>query len=143
MVHILPEIDREATKRNVEKVLEQTRIFRQIGFVRRDIKNTPLYEYRFHGPTNRTSDPAGDTASWNIDNEHKLIILVERVQEAVERLPNPEKEIIKLRYLNDEEIYDYTIYNDLNYSESKYYRIKARAFYRLAFALRLTVFKEE
>ena len=36
----------------------------------------------------------------------------------------------------------YELYNEMGMSESKYYRIKSRAFYKLAFALRIEVYKQ-
>jgi len=40
----LPKIDRKATQKRVEEALETARIYKQIGFVRREMKNTPAYE---------------------------------------------------------------------------------------------------
>lgn len=142
-VDLLPEIDREKTKKNVEKVLETTRIYKQIGFVRKEMKKTPIYEQKFHQPTNRLCDPAGDIASWNVDNENRLKVLVERVDNAISRLNSSEREIIQLRYLENEDNYDYIIYHKLGYSERKYYRIKSNAFYKLGYMLRLEIYKEK
>lgn len=50
--------------------------------------------------------------------------------------------IIK-RYMTLEEPYDYEVYNEMGISESKFYRIREKAFYKLAFALRIEVYKEE
>jgi ArpU family phage transcriptional regulator len=60
----------------------------------------------------------------------------------VNRLRFKEREIIVKRYLEDEEMYDYELYNKLGMSESKYYRLKARAFYNLAFALKIEVYEQ-
>jgi len=40
-------------------------------------------------------------------------------------------------------MYDYELYNEMGMSESKYYRLKARTFYKLAFILRIEVYKGE
>ncbi|MGG1443324.1 hypothetical protein [Brevibacillus laterosporus] len=50
-ISFLPEIDRKATQKKIEQYLEDTRIYKQIGFVRREIVNTPSYEPRLHGQT--------------------------------------------------------------------------------------------
>jgi len=42
-----------------------------------------------------------------------------------------------------DEPYDYEVYNEMGISESKFYRIREKAFYKLAFALRIEVYKEE
>lgn len=41
-----------------------------------------------------------------------------------------------------EEMYDYEVYAEMGMSQRSYYRIKAKAFYRLAFALREEVYKK-
>jgi ArpU family phage transcriptional regulator len=135
----LPEIDRPATQKRVEDALETARIYKQIGFVRREIKNTPSYEPRFHGATNLTTDQVGDNASWNVDAEERIREITERVDKAVNRLSKREKEIITKRYLEEEDAYDYIICGEIGMSKRSYERTKARAIYKLAFMLRLEV----
>jgi ArpU family phage transcriptional regulator len=136
------EIDREATRQRVEEYLETARIYLQIGFVRREMKVTASPEPRYHGPTNAVGKPAEETATWNVDTEERMKEIAERVQKAVGRLGRLERQIIEMRYLNDEEIYDYNVYTELHMSERKYYRLKSKAIYKLAFMLRLEVFVE-
>lgn len=52
----LPKINRKATQDKVEHALETARVYKCTGFERREVKNTPSYEPRFHGQTNATSD---------------------------------------------------------------------------------------
>ncbi len=139
----LPKIDRKATQKRVEEALETARIYKQIGFVRREMKNTPAYEARYHGATNKTTDAAADCAVWNVDKEEEIRMLTERVERAVSRLSRKEREIIQKRYLEEEEAFDYIVCGDVHLSERTYARIKARAFYKLAFMLRLEVLAEE
>ncbi|ERI08059.1 hypothetical protein [Aneurinibacillus aneurinilyticus] len=63
----LPKIDRRATQKRVEEALETARIYKQIGFVRREMKNTSVYEARYHDATNKTIDAAADRAVWNVE----------------------------------------------------------------------------
>jgi ArpU family phage transcriptional regulator len=139
----LPKIDREATRKRVEEALETARVYKQIGFVRREIKTTMSYDPRFHGATNKINRPAEDTAVWNVDMEKRIQEITERVERAVSRLGYREREIIRKRYLEDEDTPDYLVYTDLGMSERQYYRVKARAFYKLAFMLRLEVYEKE
>lgn len=44
-------------------------------------------------------------------------------------------------YMQNEEMYDYEVYAEMGLSQRSYYRTKAKAFYRLAFALRMEVYK--
>ncbi len=139
----LPKIDRKATQKRVEEALETARIYRQIGFVRREIGMTPAYEARYHGATNKTTDAVADCAVWNVDKEEEIRQLTERVEWAVSRLSRKEIEIIQKRYLSDEETFDYLLCDELHMSERTYARIKAKAFYKLAFMLKLEVLEEE
>jgi len=136
------EIDREATRQRVEEHLETARIYQQIGFVRREMRNTTSLEPRYHGPTNYIGKPAEETATWNVDAEERLKEITERVQKAVGRLGKLERQIIEKRYLEGDEVYDYNVYTELHMSERKYYRLKSKAIYKLAFMLRLEVFVE-
>jgi len=139
----LPKIDRKATQKNVEKVLETVRIYKQIGFVRREMSNTPSYELRFHGQTNKINDPAAECAIWNVDQEEKLRTLAEKVDRALNRLSPTQREIIRRRYLESEGALDYLICGEMGLSKRTYEREKARAFYLMALMLRLEVIEEE
>jgi len=136
------EIDREATRQAVEERLESARIYKQLGFVRRETKVTASYEIREGGATNTVSKAAENTAIYNVDTEARMKEQQEQVDRAVSRLGRTERRIIEMRYMEDDEIYDYHVFNDLHMSERKYYRIKSSAIYKLAFALRLEVYVE-
>ncbi|HDR6499380.1 TPA: ArpU family transcriptional regulator, partial [Bacillus cereus] len=71
-----------------------------------------------------------------------------RVEQALSRFGNNtvgknQRDIIVKRYLEDEDVCDYMVYNEIGMSERTYRRVKARAFYKLAFALRLEVYETE
>ncbi|MED0676735.1 ArpU family phage packaging/lysis transcriptional regulator [Aneurinibacillus thermoaerophilus] len=113
-----------------------------IGFVRREIGMTPAYEAWYHGATNKTSDQVAECATWNVDEEERIRQLTERVEWAVSRLSKKEEEIIRKRYLEDES-FDYIVAGEVGLSERTYTRVKARAFYKLAFMLKLEVLAED
>lgn len=136
------EIDRETTRQRVEQYLKTARIYRQIGLVRREMKVTTSPEPRYHGPTNVAGKPVEETAIWNVNTEERMKEITERVQKAVGRLGKLERQIIEKRYLEDEDVYDYNVYSELHLSERKYYRLKSKAIYKLAFMLRLEAFVE-
>lgn len=139
----LPKIDRKETQRRVEEALETARIYSQIGFVRREIGSTPSYEPRFHGQTNKTSDPAAECAIWNANEEERIRMLTDRVEQALNRLSPTQREIIRRRYLEHEDALDYIISGEMGLSKRTYEREKARAFYLLALMLRLEVVEKE
>ncbi|PFD35082.1 ArpU family transcriptional regulator [Bacillus cereus] len=147
----LPKIDRASTQEKLEGVLESVRIYRQFGMIRKEMKVTPSYEMREHGPTHAVGKPLEDVAIANlqqIEREKWLETMSFRVNQALSRFGNSQtgknqREIIVKRYLEDEDVCDYMIYNEIGMSERTYRRVKSRAFYKLAFALRLEVYETE
>lgn len=67
---------------------------------------------------------------------------MQRVQRAVNRLNKRERELIIKTYMTYEEVYVFDVYNEMGISEATYYRIREQAFYKLAFALQIQVYKE-
>ena len=65
----LPKIDRAATQKKLEGVLESVRLYRQFGMMREEMKVTPSYEIRYHGPTNDVGKPLEDVAMANIQQK--------------------------------------------------------------------------
>ncbi|MCR6854671.1 ArpU family phage packaging/lysis transcriptional regulator [Paenibacillus jamilae] len=147
----LPKIDRIATQKKLEGVLEKVRLYRQFGMMREEMKVTPSYEIRYHGPTNDVGNPLEDVAMANIQqSEHEkwLKLMSFRIDQFLSRLGNGnagriQRDIISKRYLEEEDVCDYMIYNEIGMTERTYRRWKSRAFYNLAFALRLEVYETE
>ncbi|PFY60526.1 ArpU family transcriptional regulator [Bacillus toyonensis] len=147
----LPKIDRTATQEKLEGVLESVRIYRQFGMIRKEMKVTPSYEIREHGPTHAVGKPLEDVAIANIqqsEREEWLELISFRIDQFLKRLGNGsagriQRDIISKRYLEEEDVCDYMIYNEIGMAERTYRRWKSRAFYNLAFALRLEVYETE
>ncbi|HDR7669990.1 TPA: ArpU family transcriptional regulator [Bacillus wiedmannii] len=147
----LSKIDRTATQEKLEGLLEEVRIYKQFGMVREEMKVTPSYEVRYHGPTNIVGNPLEDVALENIkrsEREQYLKSMSFRIEQFLSRLGNGragkiQRDIINKRYLEEEDICDYMIYNEIGMAERTYRRWKSRAFYNLAFALRLEVYETE
>ncbi|HDR7448819.1 MULTISPECIES: ArpU family phage packaging/lysis transcriptional regulator [Bacillus] len=147
----LPKIDRTATQEKLEGVLESVRIYRQFGMIRKEMKVTPSYELREHGPTHAVGKPLEDVAIANIqqsEREEWLELISFRIDQFLNRLGNGsagriQRDIISKRYLEEEDVCDYMIYNEIGMAELTYRRWKSRAFYNLAFALRLEVYETE
>lgn len=129
------EIDKKATRAAVEQRLESVRVYKQIGFVRREMSITASAAPRYHGATNTISKQAENIAVWNVDTDERLKEEQRQVEQAVARLAEMERQVIEKRYLEDEEMFDYNVYSELNLSERKYYRVKSSALHKLAFAL--------
>ncbi|HHK5536863.1 TPA: ArpU family phage packaging/lysis transcriptional regulator [Bacillus mobilis] len=147
----LPKIDRVATQKKLEGVLENVRLYRQFGMMREEMKVTPSYEIRYHGPTNDVGKPLEDVAMANIQQSEREEWIKQTsfcIDQFLSRLGNgragkDQRDIIIKRYLEDEDVCDYMVYNEIGMSERTYRRVKARVFYKLAFALRLEVYETE
>ncbi|KXY48858.1 ArpU family phage packaging/lysis transcriptional regulator [Bacillus sp. FSL M7-1020] len=147
----LPKIDRSATQKKLEGVLENVRLYRQFGMMREEMKVTPSYEIRYHGPTNDVGKPLEDVAMANIQQSKREEWIKKtsvRIDQFLNRLGSgrageDQRNIIIKRYLEDEDVCDYMVYNEIGMSERTYRRVKARVFYKLAFALRLEVYETE
>jgi ArpU family phage transcriptional regulator len=142
---ILPEIDRDATKKAVEAALEKYRIF--LLTLRLDQMPKVTQQYSLDVPpsnTNKFHSSTEEMAIRNADYERERSEYIKRIALAVNRLGYWERAIIIQRYMTeDEDVFDYEVYNNLGMSERKYYRIKSRAFYKLAFALKIEKYKNE
>ncbi|WP_018764103.1 ArpU family phage packaging/lysis transcriptional regulator [Bacillus sp. 105MF] len=142
----LPKIDRKATQARLEEVLENIRIYRQFGMIRNEMKVTASCEPRYHGPTNLVGKPAEEVALANVElseRELRLNRLSFQVDKVLSRFSKSQRDIIVKRYLEDEDVFDYMVYNEIGMSERTYRRNKANAFYKLAFALRLEVYEQQ
>ncbi|WNF36424.1 ArpU family phage packaging/lysis transcriptional regulator [Bacillaceae bacterium IKA-2] len=143
MLFQLPEINREKTKEAVEKALEQYRVCLLTVDERRTPKVTQTFSLVPPTNTNEFHSSTEDIAVANVDGEKRKLSFIEQVRKAVNRIRIQEREIIIRRYINEDTEFDYQIYTSVGLSERQYYRIKARAFYNLAFALKIEVIKED
>lgn len=142
MSFVLPEIDREETKKAVEAAFEKYRFYLLTVPDERLPKLTATYSLVPPTNTNEFHSSTEDIAIKKVDFEKERDKYLEWIRRAVNRLAPREREIMVKRYLSEEEMFDYEIYPGLGYGESKYYRIKARIFYKLAFLMKIEVYKE-
>lgn len=138
----LPEIDREETRKNVEAALEKYQIMLLMNPQEIEPKVTSAFKLVVVVAGNEFHSTTEDVALGRIVMEDEVNKYIKKMQRAVNRLSYLERELIVKRYFDNEDVYDYQAYNELGYSESKYYRIKSDAFYKLAFILKIVVYKE-
>lgn len=138
----IPQIDEEATKLKAEKLLDQYRLY--LLQVPDDFlpKITPTYSIVPPSITNEFHSSTEDAALKRLDWEIQRDKFLKRIQRAVNRLSQKERQIIVMLYMKPEEMYDYEVYAEIGMSQRSYYRVKAKALYRLAFALREEVYKK-
>lgn len=137
------DVDGEKTKEAVETALEKYRMYMLTVPDEYLPRVTQTYSLVPPSNTNAFHSSTEDVAIKKADFERERDEYMERIRRVVNRLNKTERELIIKRYLSNEEMYDYELYNEMGMSESKYYRLKARAFYKLAFILRIEVYKEE
>lgn len=138
----LPEIDREATKKAVESALEKYRFYLLTLPEEKIPRITASYSLIPPSNTNAFYSSTEQVAIERVDQERERLEYIERIRRAVNRLGLRERELIIKRYLEEDEVYDYEIYNELGMSERRYYRYKGRIFYKLAFILRIEIYKQ-
>lgn len=142
----LPELDRKKTQKAVEAALSKYRLYKYLTFDEREASITASYDLREGGSTNLTSDQTASIAVHNIDGQAERRNFCERLERVVSRLPRMERHLITERYMgcDSEYITDYAIYNNhFNppISDFTYYKIKWKAFYKIALALDIQVVK--
>lgn len=134
----LPELDRRKTQNAVEAIFEKYRIYKTITFEVRETSVTASYTERFHGPTNVTSDQTAAVAIYNVDMPAARKEYCEIIESIVERLGDREQTLIRERYMKQDDVFDYKVYNHIlepPVSKDTYTKIRTRAFYKLALAL--------
>lgn len=132
ILHIEQEqIDRRATRKRVEDVLETVRMHRLIGYVRR--------ERGVISGSNQVLKVEEQAAMYQVDTEEQLIGLCAEVEQALLLLDELEQEMISKRYLQRDKLLDFLLFHELNLSERTYRRVKAKAIAKLAYMLRLEV----
>ncbi|MGG0047096.1 ArpU family phage packaging/lysis transcriptional regulator [Bacillus subtilis] len=138
----LPQIDEEATKARVEQLLNQYRLY--LLQVPDDFlpKVTSTYSIVPPSITNEFHSSTEDVALKRLDWEIQRDKFLKKIQRAVNRLSQRERQIIVMLYMQPEDMYDYEVYAEMGMSQRSYYRVKAKALYRLAFALREEVYKK-
>ncbi|KIL35526.1 transcriptional regulator [Gordoniibacillus kamchatkensis] len=138
----LPEVDRKRTQEAVEAALETYRIFKYIGFEMRETNVTSLYEPRYNGRTNRTSNETAKIAVYTTNEPERRRRYCENIEQAVSRLHPKQQLLITERYMKSDYVFDYVVYNqvfDPPISADTYAKIRWRAFYLLALALDIAV----
>ncbi|UAL46820.1 ArpU family transcriptional regulator [Sutcliffiella horikoshii] len=137
---LMLELDSEKTKEEVEKTLGDYRLMMLTQPEEQLPKITPQYSLTPPTNTNEISSPTEDFVIRKVDREKAIQDFIQKVQKAVNRLCFIERAIIIKAYLDVEKKYHYEVYNDLGLSERHYNRLKSRAIYNLALALKVEVY---
>ncbi|WP_103110719.1 ArpU family phage packaging/lysis transcriptional regulator [Brevibacillus reuszeri] len=138
----LPEIDEEATAEQVKHALDLARDFIRMGFHPGiETATTPGYSIIPPTQTNAFHSSTENAAVKNVDIETARRNHVQRIIDATKRLSKRERKIIMTRWFGDDDVTDLDAYTELDMSHGTFYKYRAKAFYRLAFALKMEVYK--
>ena len=137
------DIDGEKTKQAVETILERYRIYMLAVPDEQLPRITPSYSLVPPSNTNAFYSSTESAVIRKIDKEREREEFIQRMCWAVNKLSQRERELITKRYMTLEDVHDYMLYPELGMSEKTYYNVKKRAFYKLALALRIEVYKQK
>lgn len=138
----IPKLDQKKVRAAVEKELEAYR-FCLLTLDESELpKMTQSFSLIPPSHTNAFHSKTEEAAVHNVDRRNEKRAHINRVVKAVSKLTETERAIVVQRYLQEDETFDYIIYNEMGLSHRQYYRIKARAFYKLALALKLPLLYE-
>jgi len=93
--------------------------------------------------TNAFHSTTENAAIERIEYERERNVFLNKMHKAVNSLKDDERHIIIKKYMLHNELgYDREIMMDIGVGKTKYYQIKGEAMLRLAFALKIEVYKE-
>ncbi|MFS0864110.1 ArpU family phage packaging/lysis transcriptional regulator [Fredinandcohnia sp. 179-A 10B2 NHS] len=136
-----PEVNTKSTRRAVERELEEYR--RYLLTLPYDFfpKITPSYSILPPANTNKFHSSTEDAAIERVEFERTRDKYMTKFHEAVNTLKQDERFIIVKRYMQQDIGYDPDIWTELGVGKTKYYDVKGKALLRLAFALKIEVYK--
>ncbi len=143
-------IDRNKTQEAIEEAFSKYRIYKYHWLINDELEPsiTANYEFSEGGRSNRISDQTSSIVTHKLDQQIMRNNYCSRIEKAVSRLPEIEKKLIEERYMTRESEYltDYNVYChklDPPISAPTYYKIRWRAFLKLALNLNLAVFMDK
>lgn len=131
----LDQIDSEATQNAVEEMLRQYRTYMLTVPENRMPSLTANYTLEMPNYSTVKQSAVENAAIENVDAESKRQRFFIRISKGLRKLTTIERQLIALKYLQMEPLYNYEVYTELSISESKFYRQRNRALYKLALAL--------
>jgi ArpU family phage transcriptional regulator len=141
--HSLPKINNKATKKEVEKALY---IYRDYLITLPNFllpKVTASYSFGPPAHSNAFHSKTEGAALERLEYEHMRDEYLTKIHDAVNTLTEDERQIIIKKYMSSNDLgYDREIMMDLGVGKTKYYEIKGAAMLRLAFALKIEVYKK-
>jgi ArpU family phage transcriptional regulator len=138
----IPEVNPKATRKAVEEALEEYRDLLVTLPMNCSPKITASYSLIPPSNSNDFHSKTEDAAIERAEFEMHRNKFLNKIHAAVETLKPDEKYIIVKRYMQQETGYDPDIWMDLGIGKTMYYSLKGKAMLRLAFALKIEVYKK-
>lgn len=135
-------VDEDKTREAVETFLIQAREYQVTEYIPDEPSMTASYNDMPRSNTGVTSDQTSNIATKLVDEQQRRRRHVERAEKAIRKLGAKQQLLIRERYMNDDDVWDYDVARKIGYSDRHYRRIKSWAIYRLATSLGLIVFKD-
>lgn len=141
MTFKLPKINEKATRKAVEKKLDEYREF--LLTLPSDFfpKITPSYSTLPPSVNNQFHSATEEAAIERIEFELTRSQFMNNLHQAVNSLKVDERFIIIKRFMEHDLGYDPDIWMDLGIGKTKYYQVKGEAMLRLAFTLKIEVYQ--
>lgn len=137
----IPEIDKEKTKESVLDALDKYRMYALQVSLNRLPSITASYSL-VPVSSNLPTSATENAAIANVDYERAREKYINWIVSGVNRLPERDRAIVYMRYLQVDDLFDYQVQAELHMSERTYYRVKSLIFERLGRALNIEVYKE-
>lgn len=141
MLDLLNNLDGRATQKAVEKVLRQYRTYLLTVPEENMPAITAKYTIEMPNFSNQFNSGVENKALENVEFPMKFSKFLSYFNRGFIKLNKVERQIISMCYLEEEAMYNYEIYTMLNMSESKFYRLRTRALYKLALGLGIEVYQ--
>lgn len=139
----IPEVNAKVTRKAVEKCLEDYRRF--LLTLPKDVLPaiTPAYSILPPVATNAFHSSTEDAAIERVLFEKERNDYLKWLHEAVNTLKDDERYILIKRYMEWHMGYDPDIWLELGIGKTKYYQVKGEAMLRLAFSLKIEVYRKK
>ncbi|ARK25989.1 hypothetical protein SporoP37_15795 [Sporosarcina sp. P37] len=143
MNELLSNINGKATQAAVEDVLRQYRTYMLTTPEEMMPAITAKYTLEMPNFSNVKQSSVENAAVKIADSETKYLRFLKWFNLGYFKLTTIERQIVFMAYLDADPLYNYEIYTELRMSESKYYRLRRRALFKLAIGLRIEVYESE
>lgn len=142
-MELLQNIDGKATQAAVEKQLRQYRTY-QLTTPEDFLPTiTPKYTMEMPAFTGAVNSKVESAAIKSAENYREAMKFFERFNRAFYKLSKKERQLIVLAYLDEVPRYNYEVASELSVAERTYFRMKQKAMYTLALALRVVVYEAD